>query len=162
MKNPADILAAFSPSGKEGDVQILSGALESTQERVKSAQEVLTKFQRFGGQGWLCLSSTPVVLRYRDAATLENVEGWPLFGEAVKDDTSLHLRREKDGWNLLQIRRIAPSCEHDLLIRSSFCARDRGKLYYETFWKLQDVGGQEELRPWAFRFTGFDTFEKEV
>ncbi len=161
MKKPVDILGSMV---SQGEGTSLPGTFDISIENVTTSQEVLDRLRAFGGTGWLCLSSSSEIVRYHDAQMLQGLEGWPLCGEAVlgeEGEKSLRLIRERESWNLVQSTRVPASSEYDVLVQSRFIARDKGTLRYETCWKLQDVAGQEEMRPWAFRFIGFEKKEKE-
>ena len=153
----ADILRDLLPDGPE----VVPGTLAIETERVTSADDVLTAFREFDGTGWICLTTCRAILRFSSSQDLKAISGWPLAGEAVKDRTSLHVNRVQDFWELVRLT-ATESGDGSLLVRSSFLARDKGRLRYETAWSPDDAGGQRELRPRAFRFIGFADARKEA
>lgn len=152
-----EILRNLFPEGPE----ILSGDLEIETELLTSPEAVIEAFREFDGEGWLCLTTDREILRFSSSSDLERTSGWPLSGEAVRDKESLHLIRRQRAWELARVRSVEAGDEA-LLVRSSFLTRDRGRLWYETAWSPQDAGGQNEIRPRAFRFLGFSKPGKEA
>lgn len=139
-----------------------AGSLAVESQEIPSSEEALKRFIEFGGEGWLQLADDREIQTFSPDKPLALQAKWPLAGEAAKENSSVCLCRERDSWKLTTITRTAPQNEDDLIMSTRFRRRDaEGFLCYETAWSPRDVFGQEEIRPAAFRFTGFSSHEKE-
>ena len=141
------------------DLAVALGGLDCLESStVATAEEALRKFREFGGAGWLCATGSETILRFGPEAPLpaDGALGWPLEGEAVRGEESLHLGRADRGWTCTVLRRGAGADDRFLLVETAFLARDgKGTLRYETAWGPTEIDGMEELRPQRFRFVGF-------
>jgi len=137
----------------------VSGKLVPKPEILTDASGVIAKFRAFGGEGWLCSTDSVEIRRFSPGVPLPVIlpGAWPISGEAVKGDESLHLTRSADGWHLTTLRRELDTTTEGVLISSTLLARNGGDFHYETAWAHVNVAGQKELRPYAFRFLGFTT-----
>lgn len=138
------------------------GFLEVRTEAVSTAEEALRRISEFGGEGWIQLAEQKEILTFEDNSPLGTNEGWPVQAEAVRGDISISLTKDPDGWILAFIEKHPPRDDTDLLAAAEFRRRDGGgTLCYETYWTKKDVFGQWEIRPEAFRFSGFSKRGKE-
>ena len=136
------------------------GRIETASRRVAAPEEALAAFRDFGGEGWLQIAEDEEIVVFSSA--LAEASGWPVAGEASREDASLLLVREEEGWTLVESRRQPPANDDDLIAVTEFRRRDaEGKLRYETHWTAVEVYGQTEIRPVAYRFAGFSTGRKE-
>jgi hypothetical protein len=134
---------------------VCPGTLERKVQTRRTPEEALEVLRDFGGTGWVCATDERTVRRFTPEAPLGKLpEGtWPLCGEAVRGDESLHLTRDHEGWQLVRLAR-RPGDDRGILAQSRLVARDGGVLRYETAWEPEPerLG---ELRPACFRFLGF-------
>lgn len=139
-----------------------AGSLAVESQEIPSPEETLKRFIDFGGEGWLQLADDREIKTFSPGNPLSLDNKWPLTGEAAKGDSSVCLCREGEGWKLTTITKAVPQNEDDMIVPARFRRRDaEGFLCYETAWTPQDIFGQIEIRPAAFRFTGFSSKEKE-
>ena len=140
------------------DLKLVPGTLVCGESRtVATPAEALGALRAFGGEGWLCATGGREIFRFSPEAPCpaDEVVGWPLEGEVVRGEESLHLGRMDQGWACTVLRRTA--ADHGaLLMETAFLARDgKGLLRYVTAWGPMEADGMEELRPQRFRFVGF-------
>ncbi len=140
------------------------GRLVPAIEHVPEAGPALEKFLAFGGEGWLCATDSPDIRRFSHGARPAVAQGaFPLCGEAVNGQASLHLQKASSGWDLVCLRREAAEAEGQIILESRLLAGDgAGDLRYETAWQAADAAGLAESRPYAYRFAGFAPRSKEV
>lgn len=139
------------------------GFLEVNTESADTSEEALRRFAEFGGEGWIQLAGRKDIMTFGNGSPFPVAEDWPVQGEAVLGERSLSLFARSGRWFLAYITKTAPRNDGDLLLASEFRRRDGGgTLRYETSWTKQDVFGQQEIRPAAFRFTGFSGGTGEV
>ncbi|MBI4664151.1 MAG: hypothetical protein HY735_35595 [Verrucomicrobia bacterium] len=142
--------------------QFRVGALSSRAELHADAAVALRSFLNFEGEGWLCLGDHPEILSL-PATKVNTVPGaWPHSGERASGNTSLHLQRAGDGWQLTWVEeRAGGTATEEILTEVRFLGtRDMPPLRYAVHWHPEWIGGatagHQELRPVHYRFLGFD------
>lgn len=135
---------------------LATGGIETSFEEVATAEEAMALFLAFGGEGWLCTAES------REIHTLQSGspwspefrrKPWPLWGELVNGENSLHLRRTSDGWSLITL--TSNKVKEGIVLETSFLARGDRRMRYLVAYRMQTLNNIEELRPETCRFLGF-------
>ncbi len=148
----ADFFKPFSWAAKAG---LTAGSLQVQVQPCEHTDAVIEHLKAFGGHGWLCLAHAQNIMRITPATVWSDLPApaWPVSAELVAGARSLHLTRADKGWLLTTITRAEAA---GVLQAVTLQARDgRAGLNYEVAWQPTDNQGLEELRPVAYRFTGF-------
>ena len=145
-----------------GETRQGSIAVEST--RVSSPEEAMNALKSHGGQGWICLANRREVARFSDAAVLaDDIDDWIECCEASHGSSSIHISADgRGGWSIVTMREN-PSGDGILAHYNLLASDGKGSLSYDVFWgpAADDQCGITELRPSAWRFTGFENSAEE-
>lgn len=115
-------------------------------------------------QGWLCFTGKVVDFsREEDHPSFEG--SVVLYGELVRDTSTLTFRQDERGWVLRHITRT--SGDECLVVNSRFVpTRQSQRAYqwvdYETYWRVRrsPANGPAAYEPYVSRFAGFDAFDQ--
>jgi len=135
---------------------LATGGTEVSSEEVASAEEAMARFLAFGGEGWLCTAESREIHTLRSTSPWSpefRRKPWPLWGELVYGERSLHLRRTSDGWSLVTL--TSNKNIEGIVLETSYLAKGGGRMRYLVAYTLQTINDLEELRPDACRFLGF-------
>lgn len=141
-----------------GNGEAAAGRLETTSEILETPEAAFSALRSFGGEGWLCSTHSRIILRLHSATSLDTLPdtAWPIAAELANGEASLHLTRTDTGWVAATHTRKHADPDQAVLLAVRLMARDgKPDLLYEVSWETGVLEGLEELRPRAYRFTGF-------
>lgn len=141
----------FLNLARELGAEVTPGTLRVEKGPLLDAAGVAERIRAFAPeQGWLQFTDRVVLLDELEDGELDS--GRLLAAELARDDVSLHIRWQNDGWLAWEIHRRDGD---DLLLQQNYLATSRAagkKLRYQTCWQRDEAG---ELRPALSRFVGF-------
>ena len=122
------------------------GAFSVKTESFSDPEELKKYIVDFKGTGW-CSFTDKVVKIDKDYRW--NEEGFIIAAELSKNNESIHVRTERDGWVVKRLLITEdPNGEH-WIFRQKFLARYNKIISYEIAWKKDDEG---IWRSWNSRF----------
>lgn len=151
-------LAHLKNLGVGQDMAITQGHLVCTTITAQTPEQAVAMFLKAGGTGWLCTTHQSEISQFSPSCPLTvPANAWPLCGESVDGLISCHLQQVGADWQITTVEEHPSSDPSSILLTRKLQARNGGFLCYQAAWKAETTYGLTEIRPYAYRFTGFDS-----